>query len=256
MRQRTGSGLKPLTPASLRRDLHVEVMPLGCRRHARADVDAIDLDPLRRPAVPQQPGRAVAAAAAVSCTLAAVTSTASRKPSEQLSACRLIPLTRLLPSTPRSPCCGPDTTLCKSRIAVAGSAAWPRRRPHGAHQQTANIGPDAVGPESVVPTPNGFPRAETPWVGTPLAARLLQVEAGVDHLSQVDRQGLVAGKQRLDRSPLGIRQIARVTPPSSLYRSRCSAVHIEKQEQQLERAKKRATSWYLFLFFRRARTTS
>src|SRR4051812_49028639 len=38
---------------------------------------------------------------------------------------RLIPLIFLLPSTPRSPFCGPDTTLCESRMAVEGSAAWP-----------------------------------------------------------------------------------------------------------------------------------
>ena len=62
-------------------------------------------------------GVKIGAAAAVSCMLAAVTSTASKKPSEQHSACRLIPLIRLLPSTPRSPCCGPDTTLASLTTA-------------------------------------------------------------------------------------------------------------------------------------------
>ena len=32
-----------------------------------------------------------------------------------------MPLIFLLPSYPRSPCCGPETTLCESRIPVAGS---------------------------------------------------------------------------------------------------------------------------------------
>ena len=38
-----------------------------------------------------------------------------------------MPLTFLLPSTPRSPFCGPEVTLCKSTIPVDGAGALPSR---------------------------------------------------------------------------------------------------------------------------------
>src|SRR3954453_9252064 len=64
-------------------------------------------------------------AALVSWTLAGVTTTARTNPNEQLKTWRLMPLIFLLPSYPRSPCCGPDTTLCESRSPVVGSEVWP-----------------------------------------------------------------------------------------------------------------------------------
>ena len=107
------------------RDIDDHIMAFGRRIHAVAGVDAVHLDPLGRPPSSAAWSSTIPAAL-VSCTFAAVTSTASTKPSEQVRIWRLIPFTRLLPSTPRTPFCGPDTTLCESRMVVDGSAAWPR----------------------------------------------------------------------------------------------------------------------------------
>jgi hypothetical protein len=54
--------------------------------------------------------------------IAGVASTPNTKPSEQIRIWHLIPLTFLLPSTLRSPFCGPDTVLCESRMR------WKARR--------------------------------------------------------------------------------------------------------------------------------
>src|SRR3954447_7662657 len=103
-----------------------------------------------------------------------------------------MPLIFLLPSNPRSPCCGPETTLCESRIPVVGSAPWPWASPR---QIGAGLSPDALSPEPVIPAAHRLVRTEVTRQRPPGAARMLQVETGVHHLAHIGSEGKVASEQ-------------------------------------------------------------
>src|SRR5690242_16246739 len=104
---------------------------------------------------------------------------ARTKPSEQVRTWRLMPLIFLLPSKPRSPFCGPDTTLCgvhdpgRRFRRVAPCLAHPPR------QQSRHIRPDAIGPEAVMPGADRLPGTEILRKRSPLAAGMFQVKAGI-----------------------------------------------------------------------------
>src|SRR3954451_16331206 len=151
-------------------------------------------------------------AACVSCTLAGVASTPSTKPSEQVRIWRLIPFMFLLPSTPRSPFCGPDTTLCESKDGSGRLSGMALLLAHRAREHAATIGPDPVVVKPIMPGSDGFPRAKILGQVTPSAAGLVQIQAGVDHLAQIRCQRRVNRKIRRDCLPLRLRQVAWIAP--------------------------------------------
>src|SRR3954462_12093616 len=163
----------------------------------------------------------------VSCRFAAETRTARTKPNEQVRRWRLMPLTFLLPSTPRSPFCGPEVTLCESTIPVDGAGALPSaaraypgpgRRPRGLAeprpgrrgQEGGDVRPDAVAAEAVPVAAHGLPRAEVLGQRSPAAALGPEVKTAVDHRTDVLGQGRVGLEQGSDQLPFRVRQVARV----------------------------------------------
>src|SRR5690349_23544924 len=80
-------------------------------------------------------------------------------------------------------------------------------------QQSGRIGPDAIGPEAVMPSANRLPGTEILRKRPPLATGVFQVETGIHHLPDVSGVGQVAREQRLYGRPLCIRQVARIPPP-------------------------------------------
>src|SRR6187455_600029 len=95
------------------------------------------------------------------------------------------------------------------RRAAVGSS-YPSRQLGG------GIRPHAVGPEPVVPRAHRLPCPEVDRQRPPRAARMLQVETGVDHLAQIGGEGEVVLEQGLDDIPFRVRQVARIASPISL----------------------------------------
>src|SRR3954466_1184065 len=106
------------------RDLDLDGVPLGRRPDRRAGVDRVGLDP---PQVPPGFGRPVEQGLQAVRVVQVRGRDARTRPNEQVRTWRLMPLTFLLPSTPRSPLCGPEVTLCESTIPVDGAGLLPRR---------------------------------------------------------------------------------------------------------------------------------
>ena len=82
-----------------------------------------------------------------------------------------------------------------------------------AGQQRSHVGPNPVGPEPVMPGPDSLPGAEVGGEVAPSTARLLKIQAGIDHLTQVRRDWRVDREKRSDRVPLGVGQVAWIAPP-------------------------------------------
>src|SRR3954451_10647468 len=153
----------------------------------------------------------------VSCRFAAETRTAGTKPNEQVRRWRLMPFTFLVPSTPRSPFCGPEVTLCESTIPVDGAGASPRRarapaepRPGSRDQEGGDVRPDAVAAEAVPVAAHGLPRAEVLGQRSPAAALGPEIKTAVDHRTDVLGQGRVGLEQGSDQLPFRVRQVARI----------------------------------------------
>jgi hypothetical protein len=105
-------------------DLKIDAMPLGGGVDRWADINAIDIDPLKAPSIFGRPLKK-------SIDHFRVVNVGGRNDNGEDEAERTgqdVPfhaLDLLFPSNPRSPFCGADTTLCESMIPVDGSLAWP-----------------------------------------------------------------------------------------------------------------------------------
>src|SRR6185295_19428738 len=67
-----------------------------------------------------------------------------------------------------------------------------------------------------LPRAHRLPCPEVDRQRPPRAARMLQVETGVDHLAQIGGEGEVVLEQGLDDIPFRVRQVARIASPISL----------------------------------------
>lgn len=90
------------------------------------------------------------------------------------------------------------------------------------HERGHDVGPDAVGLKVVVPGAHGLLGAELLRQEALGAAHLLQIQARVDHLAEVNRQRGIAARERLNHLPLRLRQINRVAPAGA------ASVHIAR----------------------------
>src|SRR3712207_458841 len=118
--------------------------------------------------------------------------------------------------------------LCRMAAAAA----------HAPRQQGGRIRPDPIRAKPVVPAPHGLPGAELLRQKAPLAAGLLQVQTGVHHLPQIDRQARVASEQRREQRPFRVRQITGVTPPVILVSLTLRIAHAAPQPTSLGLPKK------------------
>ena len=110
--------------AVTRGDLKIDAMALGGGIGRWANINPIDLDPLKAPSIFGRPLQK-------SIGHFRVVNVGGRDNDGEDEAKRtgqdmpFRPLIFLFPSNPRSPFCGADTTLCESMIPVDGSLAWP-----------------------------------------------------------------------------------------------------------------------------------
>ena len=207
------------------RDLDVHAVVLGCLCHARADVDAINLDTLNGPAAldrkRQQRSHRLR-----------VMHVGRRHQDGQHKAQRARQHVALDAAHPFVAVHAARAGLRTRGHALAVKEGGCRlRRPalpgaHRSREKASDVGPDAVGPEAVVPGAHDLPGAELLWEKAPRTARLFQIQAGVDHLAQVRRQCGIAAQDRLNRLPFRVRQIARLAPAIVLVSfPRCASPH-------------------------------